>query len=205
MTFKEFCALCRELEGTRSRLSKTAATAEFLCRLAGDEIPSAVAFLTGHPFPASDPRVLEVSWATLSELLDTVRPAPLASSLTLLDVARSFAAVAQASGPGSRRVKAERLGTLFGRATVEEREVLQKVLLGEMRIGQDNTVTLEGIRLQIAKQRGRRTCAGLRVLVRRHLDGSHSVWWGTRCFGRYTRQGRALGIPQVPPRAALSA
>lgn len=135
MTFKEFCALCRELEGTRSRLSKTAAAAEFLCRLAGDEIASAVAFLTGHPFPASDPRVLEVSWATLSELLDTVGPAPLASSLTLLDVARSFAAVAEASGPGSRRAKAERLGTLFGRATVEEREVLRKVLLGEMRIG----------------------------------------------------------------------
>ena len=30
-------------------------------------------------------------------------------------------------------------------------------------VGQDNTVTLEGVRLQIDKQPGRRTCAGLRV------------------------------------------
>jgi hypothetical protein len=47
------------------------------------------------------------------------------------------------------------------------------------------------VRLQIAKQRGRRTCAGLRVLVRRHLDGRHSVWWGTRCFGSYDARGQA--------------
>lgn len=61
----------------------------------------------------------------------------------------------------------------------------------ERLVGQDNTVSLEGVRLQIAKQRGRRTCAGLRVLVRRHLDGTHSIWWGTRCFGRYDARGRA--------------
>jgi hypothetical protein len=84
MAFKEFCALCHGLEGTRSRPGKTAATAAFLRSLAGDEIPTAVAFLTGRPFPASDPRVLEVSWAILSEVLDAVGPAPVASSLTLL-------------------------------------------------------------------------------------------------------------------------
>jgi transposase len=61
----------------------------------------------------------------------------------------------------------------------------------ERTVAQDNTVTLEGVRLQIAKQRGRRTCAGLRVLVRRHLDGRHSVWWGTRCFGSYDARGQA--------------
>jgi len=45
---------------------------------------------------------------------------------------------------------------------------------------------------QLAKQPGRRTCAGLRVLVRRHLDGHFSLWYGARCLGRYDRQGRAL-------------
>jgi transposase len=55
----------------------------------------------------------------------------------------------------------------------------------------DNTVRLDGVVLQIDKQRGRRSCAGLRVLVRRHLDGRHSVWWGPRCLGRYTATGRA--------------
>src|SRR5215467_6285937 len=59
-------------------------------------------------------------------------------------------------------------------------------------VGRDNTVTLEQIVLQINKQRGRRSCAGLRVLVRRHLDGRHSIWWGPRCLGRFSAQGRAL-------------
>ncbi len=61
----------------------------------------------------------------------------------------------------------------------------------ERTVAPDNTVALDGVRLQIMKQRGRRTCAGLRVLVRRHLDGRHSVWWGTRCFGCYDARGRA--------------
>lgn len=59
----------------------------------------------------------------------------------------------------------------------------------ERRVGQDNTVTLDGVRMQIDKQRGRRTCAGLRVLLRRHLNGQHS---GTRCLGHYDITGRPL-------------
>jgi transposase len=58
-------------------------------------------------------------------------------------------------------------------------------------VGRDNVVTTAGVALQVAKQPGRRTCAGLRVLVRRHLNGEHSVWYGARCLGRYDRQGRA--------------
>jgi transposase InsO family protein len=58
-------------------------------------------------------------------------------------------------------------------------------------VGKDNTVVLEGVRLQIAKQPGRVTCAGLEVLVRRHLDGTHSVWRGPRCWGTFDARGRA--------------
>ena len=59
-------------------------------------------------------------------------------------------------------------------------------------VGRDNTIVLDGVILQIDKQRGRRTCAGLPVLVRRHLDGRHSIWWGPRCLGLYTATVRAL-------------
>ena len=71
----------------------------------------------------------------------------------------------------------------------------------ERTVAQDNTLTLDGVRLQLDKQRGRRTCAGLRILVRRHLDGTHSVWLGRGCLGRYTAQGRPVA-PAVP-RAVL--
>jgi len=58
-------------------------------------------------------------------------------------------------------------------------------------VSRDNVVLLAGVALQVAKQPGRRSCAGLRVLVRRHLDGQYSIWYGARCLGRYDRQGRA--------------
>ena len=68
-------------------------------------------------------------------------------------------------------------------------------------VAPDNTVSLEGVRLQIDKQPGRRTCEGLRVLVRRHLDGGHCVWFGARCFGHYDAGGRRVpaGAPAAPP------
>jgi len=62
----------------------------------------------------------------------------------------------------------------------------------ERTVGKDNTVVLDGVRLQVPKQPGRPSCEGLRVLVRRHLTGEHTVWWGTRLLGRYatSRQER---------------
>lgn len=59
-------------------------------------------------------------------------------------------------------------------------------------VSRDNVVVLDGVVLAVAKQRGRRSCSGLRVLVRRHLDGRYSVWCGRRCFGQYDPRGKAL-------------
>lgn len=77
----------------------------------------------------------------------------------------------------------------------------------ERTVAPDNTVALEGVRLQIDKQPGRRTCDGLRVLVRRHLDGAHCVWYGARCFGHYDARGRRLPAgaptPSFSPAAPL--
>ena len=69
---------------------------------------------------------------------------------------------------------------------------LEQILCHEetRQVGKDNTVVLQGVRLQIAKQPGRATCAGLMVVVRRHLDGTHSVWRGPQCWGRYDPRGR---------------
>lgn len=58
-------------------------------------------------------------------------------------------------------------------------------------VARDNIVTLDRLTLQLAKQPGRRTCAGLRVLIRRHLNGLYTVWYGGRCLGRYDAHGRA--------------
>ena len=59
-------------------------------------------------------------------------------------------------------------------------------------VGKDNVVTMDGVALQIARQPGRATCAGLSVVVRRHLDGGYSVRRGVQIFGRYRADGRRI-------------
>ena len=94
------------------------------------------------------------------------------------------------------------LNATFGRAPADPtsafvplgRVDLEQILCHEEAriVARDNTVVFDRVVLQIDKQRGRRSCAGLPVLVRRHLDGRHSIWWGPRCLGRYTVTGRPL-------------
>jgi hypothetical protein len=59
-------------------------------------------------------------------------------------------------------------------------------------VGKDNTVTLNRVVLQISPQPGRRTCSGLQVIVREHLDGSLSIRRGMQLFGRYDGTGQPL-------------
>ena len=63
-------------------------------------------------------------------------------------------------------------------------------------VGLDNVVTLDRVALQLGKQPGRRSCARLRVTIRRHLDGRHTVWHGTQCWGHYDALGRPLDGPR---------
>jgi hypothetical protein len=55
----------------------------------------------------------------------------------------------------------------------------------ERTVGGDNTVSFDGRVFQLERQRGRRSCAALRVTVRRHLDGTYSIWRGTQRLGQY--------------------
>ncbi len=59
-------------------------------------------------------------------------------------------------------------------------------------VGKDNVVSMEGTALQISRQPGRPTCAGLHVTVRRHLDGCYSIRRGTQVFGRYDADGQPI-------------
>lgn len=57
-------------------------------------------------------------------------------------------------------------------------------------VAKDNTILIDRKVLQVEKQPGRRTCAGLNVDVRRHLDGSYSVWYGQRILGAFSAEGQ---------------
>lgn len=64
-------------------------------------------------------------------------------------------------------------------------------------VGQDNVVQYEGAKLQLGPQAGRRSCAGMRVIVRRHIDGSYSVWRGSQSLGKYDPKGRPIDLSQT--------
>ena len=137
--FSEFATLCRRLESSRGRLDKLRLVAGFLRALEPDEVATAVAFLTGRPFPPADPRVLGV------RALPAPAPGAGGPPLTLRDVADAFAAAADATGAGSRRAREARLAELAGRASDEEREFLGRIVGGEMRTGVSDGLVLEAI------------------------------------------------------------
>jgi transposase len=77
--------------------------------------------------------------------------------------------------------------------TIGDLDLDQVLCHEELRVvARDNTVTLGRTVLQLAPQPGRRTCAGLEVLVRRHLDGAHSVWRGAQRLGLFDAEGRPV-------------
>lgn len=135
----EFAALCVRLAGTPGRLDKRRLVAEYLRGLPVADAALAVLYLTGRVFPPSDPRTLNVrGWPPEGAPL----PGP---PLTLADAAETFSAVAEAAGIGSRRLRDARLAALTARASGPEREVLGRIITGEMRTGVSGGLVLEAI------------------------------------------------------------
>lgn len=62
----------------------------------------------------------------------------------------------------------------------------------ERQVARDNTVVLHSVRFQILPQPGRRSCAGLTVSVRRHMNGTYSLRRGVLVLGRYDDSGRPV-------------
>ena len=63
----------------------------------------------------------------------------------------------------------------------------------ERTVAKDNTVVMERVVMQLNKLPGRGTCAGMKILARRHLDSTYSVWRGQRLLGTYDHHGEPIG------------
>ncbi len=144
--FLELARLCRDLEGTNKRTEKIGLIGALLKRLAPEEIAQATLFLSGKAFPESDPRVLEVSYATIAEAGRNLGQTRLTESpLTIGEVYQTLEKIAEASGPNSRARKLGLLQTLLTRANHLETEFLTRMILGEMRMGVVEGVLLDAI------------------------------------------------------------
>jgi len=132
MLLADLVATSAAVAATRSRTAKVEAVAGALRRVAPEEAPAVVAFLSGE----LRQRQIGVGW---SSLRDAPPPAE-AATLTVAEVDEAFGRIGALAGPGSQAARREALGLLFARATAEEADFLRRLLLGDLRQG-----ALEGV------------------------------------------------------------
>jgi DNA ligase-1 len=159
---RRWSELAERVASTTRTSEKTGLLADYLRTLDEDELPIAVVFLTGRPFPEADQRATGIGWATIAnavgqvsgtsradlaaaydrfsdisaavgDVLASAGHAPdPAGSPSLVDVAATFAAVEAASGPAR---KSDLLATLLARSEPRTARGIVRVLSGELRIG----------------------------------------------------------------------
>ena len=126
--FADLVAASEEVASTTSRSSKVTVLAELIRRLDYEEVPIAVAFLSGVPRQGR----IGIGYAVA---YGVERPPAGSSSLTIQEIDRAITEVQQATGTGSSRLRSEILGDLFQKATAKETDFLRRLFTGELRQG----------------------------------------------------------------------
>jgi ATP-dependent DNA ligase len=159
---RRWSELAERVAATTRTSEKTGLLAEYLRTLDEDELPIAVVFLTGRPFPEADQRATGIGWATIAAAVSAVTGADRgelaaaydrfsdlsaavadvwsirghdpdpATSPTLQEVAATFAVIERASGPAR---KANLLADLLVRCDPRTARGVVRVISGELRIG----------------------------------------------------------------------
>jgi DNA ligase 1 len=155
-----WAALCDRLAGTTKKLQKRAWMADYLREVPVDAAASVALWLSGRPFPETDRRQLSVGGASLWQVVKdlthasdaamheayrrhgdmgaaafdllAVKESAKNATLTIEDVAESFAQLAAAKGIAPRQ---HLLRNLLRRATTLEAKYLIKLMLSDLRIG----------------------------------------------------------------------
>jgi DNA ligase-1 len=125
--------------GTSGRLAKVGALAALLRRLAPGEIEIAVSYLSGETRQGK----LGLGYAALRDAPGS--GAPRGDPLTLAEVDAALDRLRTTTGKGSGAARAEQLGTLFARASADERDFLARLIVGELRQGALEGVMLDAI------------------------------------------------------------
>jgi DNA ligase-1 len=124
----DLVAASQAVADTSSRTAKVTILAGLLETLERDELPIAVALLSGVPRQGR----VGIGYATVYGL--ELAPSPQAS-LTIVALDEAIAGIDGARGSGSASRRKELLGGLLGRATAAEAEFVRRLLTGELRQG----------------------------------------------------------------------
>ncbi|MCL4111914.1 UNVERIFIED_CONTAM: hypothetical protein GTU68_043024 [Idotea baltica] len=126
-------ATWEQVRATRSRLKKVEAVRVLLADTPLENVPTIVSYLSGE-LPQGR---IGMGYAAVG----SVAANPTSTSmLAVSDIASTLTAIKAATGPGSKKAKAQLLHDLLTNATAPEQDFLRRLLVGELRQG-----ALEGI------------------------------------------------------------
>ena len=139
MKLSDLVLTSQAVADTSGRLEKISLLANLLKRLAPNEVPIAIGFLTGWPRQGK----LGVGWASIAE----ARPDAAATepALQLTDVDRIFSELQSVRGRRSAAERQRLLSELLSRSTTAEQSFLSALAIGEVRQGALDGVLLEAV------------------------------------------------------------
>jgi DNA ligase-1 len=129
----------QRVAATSARRTKVRELGLFLRTLPGDEIETAVNYLSGDISQGK----IGIAYKTLHSAAATLAASEAVVSISEVD--RSLSTIAAIRGGGSARLRAQALHALFSRATLPEQQFLLRLVVGELRQGALAGVMIDAI------------------------------------------------------------
>jgi len=144
-SLEDLAELCESVGSVSGRKRKVNLLADFLKALDREEVGPSIMLLLGRPLPETSSSKLDVGYTMVEKVREGKQSTLFDEPIMITDVMPILQRMAEASGPGSRRIKEDLLRNLFGRLSPRGGEFLRRSLYGEMRIGASEGVILEAI------------------------------------------------------------
>lgn len=141
MLLARVAEVSREVAAVSARSRKIGLLAELFAEALPEESPLVIAYLSGR-LPQGR---IGVGWSVLKNVVPPAVPPVEVPGLTLAGVDAVLSELAAVSGAGVRAARDRLVRGLFGAATLEEQELLLRLLSGEVRQGALDAVALEGV------------------------------------------------------------
>lgn len=178
-----------------SHYFQTATAGGAVDRAALTQVGRALAHLGVEHIAAYSPQARGRSERVFHTLQDRLTKELALAGIATVDAANLFLRDVYLPAHNARfAIKPEQDGSAFvAIAGIDLGEIL--CVQEERQVGNDNCVSFNRLKLQIPASPLRAHFVKARVKVRQYHDGTHAIFHGPRCLGRYDRTGASMDIP----------
>jgi transposase len=164
-------------------------------RAALTQVGRALAYLGVEHIAAYSPQARGRSERVFHTLQDRLTKELALAGIATVDAANLFLRDVYLPAHNARfAIKPEQDGSAFvAIAGIDLGEIL--CVQEERQVGNDNCVSFNRLKLQIPASPLRAHFVKARVKVRQYHDGTHAIFHGPRCLGRYDRRGASMDLP----------